>query len=75
VNITESCDLNNLLEYLLNVEGCGTHVQESQALDCARRLAERANRALMAGFSGADLERLWLAAAPRPSACKRRPTR
>jgi len=50
VNITEANAVNKVLRYLL-----GASTNRSEALDAAEELAERANKALSAGWTAADV--------------------
>ena len=62
MNITEANLLNNLLDFLLGGEGRGPryHVTtEDEAIKAASHLADRANKALMAGFDGETVRRRW----------------
>jgi hypothetical protein len=60
MNVTESCDLNTLLRWLLR----STYLQrplptELEARTAAAHLAARSHKALMAGLSSDDVENLW----------------
>lgn len=75
MNIGEANSLNALLRYLLNLENGSGGTTSHDAMLAAARLADKANKALMAGLGGDDVRRLWHASAPAPAKCPRRPPR
>jgi hypothetical protein len=59
MNVQESIDINNVLGFFLEVEDPHKHYSEATARVAASRLAERANKTLSAGMSGATLAAAW----------------
>lgn len=61
MNVSESNDLNKLLEWLLSIETpYGSIVTEEYARGCAARLADKAYARLSAGVDADDVEKRWV---------------
>lgn len=63
LTITEAHDVNTLLDWLLGIRNpytTGTDEElATQALAAAERLADKANKALMAGLDGRRVREAW----------------
>lgn len=59
MNVSEAHDVNTVLRFLLGQPALGRRTKPNavEALGAAKRLADRANRTLMCGIRGDDVER------------------
>lgn len=60
MNITEANLVNTLLGWLVEMpDPCGRLVSHTEGRDAAELLAERANKALSAGITAAEVRAAW----------------
>lgn len=65
MNTTEAHAVNALLGWILGTDApSGGHVDDDQVMERAAWLADRANKALAAGATGASVRRQWRARRP-----------
>jgi hypothetical protein len=66
VTVGDANDINHALKYLLGISRVNFPATDSEfARLAACRLADRANKALMAGIGAADVNAAWPASRPR----------
>ena len=59
MNVGEANDANVVLEALVRLKALAGSAPPDRVLASAKRLADRANKALGAGLTAADIERQW----------------